>query len=179
MGKGLLSDTLAMLADELAAMPGTSMIGSSVSVPVPKGAEMVKAMREAAAALSAGAEPVGHVLTRDLLSVEAGDTGTLWPSPSESLDTISGRRDQTVPLYTRPQPATPATVTEEDVERAADAYDRAYTEHCARDDGKPLPFATLVRAALESFANKGQPLPAPPASTETDKQTAAEESRNV
>lgn len=107
-------------------------------------------LREAATRLRAVAgEPVAHRWVRN------GVPPPYWVGGVPSERQFQAARDckdiaeWTVEYaYTRPQPATPATVTDEDVERAQLAV-IALNGACATMIPK-----SEMRAALESFANK-------------------------
>ncbi len=125
-------------------------------------------LREAATRLRAVAgEPEAWMFQHD-------ETGRMTICPNDGVNTpkvfaeLNPRYALIGPLYTRPQPATPATVTDEDVAWPSgvlnrDATIRTLTEHNAWRRGARGPQTDPVMlgkaldaaiAALESFANK-------------------------
>lgn len=115
-------------------------------------------LREAASALRSSGEAVGFVDGSRLHTLKEGRLNlALWSERGSNADT---------PLYLHP--ATPATVTDEDVERAARAYWNAgnrgfspsWDEMAKGDAGWAASVNVCMRAALESFVR-----PTPPTST--------------
>lgn len=100
-------------------------------------------------------DPVGYADGSRFHELREGRLNlALWAEESAFADT---------PLYTRPQPAIPATVTDEDVERACVAFyhdpkeDAVGWHNLLREDAMQTlvnHVRSAMRDALESFANK-------------------------
>lgn len=127
-----------MLAQEIRRVDGSHSLGAAAL------AEALVPFVESLRAVAG--EPVGYADGSRFHELREGRLNlALWAEKGAFADT---------PLYTRPQPATPATVTEEDVERITDVF-LAHTGQAhkvtqlQRDLARPC-----MRAALESFANK-------------------------
>lgn len=149
------SDLVGRLAQEIRRVDGDHTLGAAAL------AEALAPFVESA--LRAGAEPVAWIdHTADGVFLRTlGECRALEDLPHGTK------------LCT--QPATPATVTDEDVGRALCAWVPGSEMLGIRwnvasfIESEQAPFtntsrADVVRAALESFASRGQPLPTPPAS---------------